>query len=83
MLGIPCILSKNVGTSKYIQEGKNGFIIDNQKPDQLLQLLCKIIDHRERLDNMQHHARETFISKFSFEKFAERWQQALKENLAN
>jgi rhamnosyltransferase len=83
MMGVPCILSTTVGTAKYIVEGKNGFIVDNQQPEELLQLLCKIIDHKVLLSELRHQARETFINKFSFEKFATRWRQEVKNTLTN
>lgn len=73
MCGVPCILSKAVGTSKYIISGKNGFIIDNAQPHELTELLGKIIDHPEDLIELRKEARNTYLNHFSLKEFTNRW----------
>lgn len=81
MQGVPCILATTVGVSKYIKEGQNGFLIDMPNPIVLGQLLRKIIDHRELLDNTHDYARATFTNEFNFEKFANTWLKEIKNIL--
>lgn len=90
-----CISTSSTGIAEYIDEGKNGFIVDYGDVDALADKMGQIINDIENLESMKDAARETYESFFSMRAFGRRleemvcqtqneWnERQLKEDLPN
>lgn len=67
-----CICSENTGTASVIKNGENGFLYQDDDPEQLAQCICKVtcISEKEIAD-LKVQSRNTFEQYFSIKIFAE------------
>lgn len=80
MLGIPCIVSKNVGQCEYINDFENGFIVETENSSALAETIKKIVDNRDLLDKIGENAKEIYQKNYTKEIFDKRLTSILKEN---
>lgn len=79
MYGKVCIASDVTGTSDYIEDGKNGFIVPCENIDALCERIGWIIDNQEQLSSIQKKARETYEDYFTMEHFEMRLEKMFEE----
>lgn len=71
--GVPCIaFDVDVGPREIIQDGKNGFLIENRNVDLMIKKLDEILENIDKRKNMQVYARET-SEKFYAKNVIEKW----------
>lgn len=76
--GVPCIaFDVDVGPREIIQDGKNGFLIENRNVDLMIKKLDEILENIDKRKNMQVYARET-SEKFYAKNVIERWYNLFK-----
>lgn len=68
--GCPVICSKNTGASDLIIDGKNGFIIDIQNSEQIIEKVIYFIKNKSKLYEMQKEARNSVLQ-LSWENYYE------------
>ncbi len=83
MLGKPTIVAKTVGASHYVENGKNGFVVDIENLQGIAEVLKSIIDDPNCLALMAESARNTYLDHFTYEKFAAAWQAEIKNIITN
>lgn len=67
-----CISTSSTGIAGYIDEGKNGFIVDYGDADALADRMGQIINDMGNLERMKDAARETYEGFFSMKAFGRR-----------
>ena len=76
--GVPCIaFDVDVGPREIIQDGKNGFLIENRNVDLMIKKLDEILENIDKRKNMQIYAQET-SEKFYAKNVIERWYNLFK-----
>lgn len=70
-----CISTSSTGIAEYLDEGKNGFIVDYRDADALADKMGQIINDMENLKSMKDAARETYESFFSMKAFGRRLEE--------
>ena len=76
--GVPCIaFDVDVGPREIIQDGKNGFLIENRNVDLMIKKLDEILENIDKRKNMQVYAQET-SEKFYAKNVIERWYNLFK-----
>ena len=76
--GVPCIaFDVDVGPREIIQDGKNGFLIENRNVDLMIKKLDEILENIDKRKNMQVYARET-SEKFYAKNVIEKWYNLFK-----
>ena len=58
-LGTPSVVTKNMATAEFIEDGVNGFIIDGTAED-LARKIDEILSDKEQLKTVSENARKTF-----------------------
>lgn len=76
---LPCISTNEGGIAGIIEEGKTGFIVEKQQPQQLAEKIQHLIAHPDVCKEMGKAGKEKFLNKFTLEKFEERMKNILKE----
>lgn len=66
---VPCLLSDAVGTSQYMEHGRNGLLFASENAENLAEQIQWCIAHREQLPTMGRHARCVYGKFFSVEVF--------------
>ncbi|MCM1174196.1 MAG: glycosyltransferase [Blautia sp.] len=79
MSGKACITTKPTGIADYIEDGKNGFVVDYHDVDTLAEKMAWMIENRDRLKEMGMAARETYEKHFSMDAFGKRLKATLLE----
>lgn len=74
-----CIASDMTGTSDYIENGKNGFIVPCENIDALCERMEWIIDNQDRLSDIRKKARKTYEDYFTMEQFEMRLEKMFEE----
>ena len=80
--GCPVICSKNAGASDLIKDYENGFIIDAQDKDAIVEKVKYFIDNRNELDKMKMIARQS-VSELTWEKYYDETSSFIKEIITN
>ena len=80
---IPIIISPVGEMQKYVQQGKNGFVVGLNDNDSLAKLLIEFFDQPELFAKMASNARDTAIEHFSIPKHGERISKFFKEEFLN
>lgn len=76
--GVPCIaFDVDVGPREIIQDGKNGFLIENRNVDLMIKKIDEILGNIDKRKNMQIYARET-SEKFYAKNVIEKWYSLFK-----
>ena len=76
--GLPVIVSKNVGSSDVVTEGKNGFVIDIQSVEDIVNKVLWFTKNKSKIEQMSIAARETAL-KFSWESYENNLNDAVVE----
>lgn len=77
--GLPVISTLNGGASTLINEGENGYVIDEFDAEKWSEKIAELIDDRERRQSMGQYACETIKSGFTWDKLAEKFESAYEE----
>lgn len=78
MAGKACIAARSTGIAGYIEDGKNGFVVDCDD-DALAAKMEWMIFNRDRLEDMGAAARKTYEDYFSMDIFGRRLEEMLYE----
>lgn len=74
--GLPVIVSKNAGSSDAVVEGENGFTIDIQSIDAIIDKVMWFINNKEKIEQMSFAARETAL-KYSWDSYNKKLSHAI------
>lgn len=69
--GRPVLAGASGGTKETLVEGETGVLVDCAAPELLQELLSKLLENREKLEQMGRAAREHVEHRFSWENLAE------------
>ena len=75
------IISDKTGTAHYIEEGKNGFIVEADNVDMLRDKMQWVVNHRDKLEDIGNRARETYEKYFSMKAFGDNLEKVIKETV--
>ena len=64
-----CICSSGTGVSRYLQDGKNGFVFDNENVDDLKNKLEYIVRNYEGLNQLRERGRTVYEEVYSYDMF--------------
>lgn len=79
--GLPVFCSTDNGTKCYISEGKNGFVFDNKKDNDLITKLENLLSDREKLIQMQKKTLSLAIEEHSLENYNDEISNVLKKSI--
>lgn len=79
MSGKICIATNNTGIAYYIDDGRNGFLVEYGDTDALAQRMEQIIADQHGMQSMREAARETYEKYFSMEAFSGRLEEMIRE----
>ncbi|HYZ61099.1 MAG TPA: glycosyltransferase [Acetobacteraceae bacterium] len=74
------VVSRDVGTSAYLQDGVSGFVLEANHPDDIASVLGRIIAQRQRWPEIGEAARRVFQEQFSRARFEGRLLALLSES---
>lgn len=83
MNGKICITNSNTGVANYIQSGKNGFVYEPEKKEDLLSVIEYIVANFDYLNSVKEQARKTYENYFSMNVFSEHLLEILMEKNEN
>ncbi|NCS98884.1 glycosyltransferase family 4 protein [Candidatus Parcubacteria bacterium] len=75
--GVPAISSKGLGLDVYIKNGINGFLINPNDEDSIVNLVVKIINDEQKLNEMSDNARKISLD-WGWDKKIEKLEKVLK-----
>ena len=78
---IPCIISSNIGTSEYIRNGENGFVLCELTPVCLARCMSNLIDAPEHAVEVGRRGRKAYEDKFSLDVFEKNIRKMLSDCL--
>lgn len=78
MHSLPCLISDNAGTVKYIRDGIDGMVFQNENIDQLKEMLESCIQGRVNLKQMSRNARKVFEKYFSMRVFEHQFKSLIE-----
>ena len=64
-----CICSSGTGVSRYLQDGKNGFVFDNENVEDLKDKLEYIVRNYEGLNQLREWGRTVYEEVYSYDMF--------------
>jgi glycosyltransferase involved in cell wall biosynthesis len=76
-----CVCSDNVGTSFYLEDGKNGFVFESENSDELCRKLMFLIDHFDELEPMRKLSRLIYESVFTNDIFSSSLLKIVEQNI--
>lgn len=79
MHGKICIVSDLTGTVDYIENGKNGFIVQHENSNELCQRMEWIIDNQDQLEKIGEGARKTYETYFTMDQFGTQLKKVLEK----
>ncbi len=71
-LGKTLISTDTTGTSNFMTNGKDGFVVPSSNPEALAEAILRLIEDPARLASIGIESRQTFLRHFVEDKFAER-----------
>ena len=80
MLKTPVIVSNMVGTSSFIKNGENGFVIESNSAGSLENILEKIVNEDTNLEEIGKRGNEIYLKYLSYKVFTERISQIFDIN---
>lgn len=83
IFGKPAIVSEHTGTAGLITEGVNGFVYNDDDPQQLAKALEYAINHPEKLADMRTDCRKLYEEHFSKQSFADALTQLVEDVTKN
>lgn len=78
MYGKICITTDNTGVAKYFNE-RNGYIVPVGNENELSNVIKKIVNNKDKLQNMQIEARRTYQERFSLDVFGSKLLAIINE----
>jgi glycosyltransferase involved in cell wall biosynthesis len=70
------------GISSIVKNGINGFLVEQGRPELIVEPVMKLLKNKELCRNMSQAARETVASKFSINGMVDRTEEVYKKVLA-
>ncbi len=77
--GLAVIASRHVGPCELIQNGTDGFLVEEGNPVAILRVLSFLYKNPNRLNIISRNARNKIIRKYSLEKISHEWREILFE----
>ena len=77
-MGVPCVASDVNGIPELIKHGHNGLLFSHQSPEGLGEGILALMDDPELGESYARAGRERYAARFSREKHARRWHEALR-----
>lgn len=78
--GLPCIGKNICAMPEFIQEGENGYLIENDDVDELANAMSCMLKNGEYLAKNVQNKRECYINKYSWDSVADRIIQVVNGN---
>ena len=78
--GLPCIGKNTCAMPEFIQDGKNGFLIQNDDTEELAAAMGKLLTDGKAIVNYVQENRDHYITKYSWDSVADRIIQVLKND---
>ncbi len=82
MYGVPSVISENVGSTYLISDNESGFIIPTNDSEALKNVLIKVIDNPNILDDMSVNVRKKYLETSTMDKFEENFINIVKNKLS-
>lgn len=79
MFGKICVTTNTTGVSQYIKNGINGFIVNTGDAEELSNTIIYIYMNRNKLQEIQLKARETYLKFFSMDVFTRNVDRVVKK----
>lgn len=76
---LPSISTNEGGIADIIEEGKTGFIVEKQNPQQLAEKIEYLIEHPDMCREMGKSGKEKFMKEFTLERFEKRMKEILTQ----
>lgn len=73
-----CITTDMTGVAKYIENGKNGFVVKAGSANELASCISWIIHNRDKWDSIKKEARKTYENEFTLERLEQRLEVEIK-----
>lgn len=83
MHGKICVTTDSTGMAKYIDHGKNGFVIPSQDAHNLTTTMGYLIENKDRLIEINKNARATYEAFFSMETYEKNLANEVKKYMGN
>ncbi|WP_315072957.1 glycosyltransferase [uncultured Clostridium sp.] len=83
MMSKICICSDNTGASRYIQNGKSGFVFRNKDVKDLAEKISYVIENNEHLDNIRIEGRKIYDEHFEMKYFDKKVNDIFKNIFDN
>ncbi|QKZ15433.1 glycosyltransferase family 4 protein [Spirosoma sp. KUDC1026] len=81
--GLPIITTYNTGGVELVQEGINGFLINANDEDALVERIQFFLDNPEKIDQMGVSRLQQIREKFSLDAYKDRWMKIIKLTVDN
>ena len=76
--GLPCVaFSSAEGANEIVQDGKNGYLIDNRDKDEYVKKVLELIESKEKREKMGKNAKKS-VEKYEADKVKEKWFKILR-----
>lgn len=82
-LKVPVIATDLGGNRELIEEGKNGFLFENENTQQLASLIKKLMQSEELKNQLGEYGHKTALEKFSIDRTVERHEQLFENLISN
>jgi glycosyltransferase involved in cell wall biosynthesis len=79
--GKPVIAAPNSGIPDVIEDGINGFLVNNNQPNLLAEKIVTLLNDEKYRENIGKSARKTIEEKFSWESFVEQITKLFRDAL--
>lgn len=80
---LPCISTAEGGIPSIIENGKTGFIVEKQNPEQLADKIEYLMEHPDTCAVMGAAGREKFLKEFTLDTFENRLKEILESCIEN
>lgn len=77
MYQMPVIASRWRGVQSVVEEGLNGFLVDIKDVNQIANCLIDLYDHRDKIEEMGHKARNLFVEKYELSNYLSNMENAM------
>jgi len=79
MFGIPVIANGIAAIPTTIRDGKTGFVLKNNSPEEIVEYIEKLRDRKLR-EKMGRAGRERFLKEYGFEKYKRKFLEIISKN---
>lgn len=77
--GCALIASDTAPVTEVVEHGKNGLLVDFFSPDDVVEKICQVLDHPDRMQDMRKAARDTVLHKYALDKLLPLHIQLVKD----